>query len=113
MPGAAALVPSAPVASSGGSNETQAAFTRSLVTTAIPPPQYSALPAQLPLISGINVPLPLSPDQVGNDGLANVETDDDNDDVFELHTKSNYSRASITVQIARYMGIQQRRTSSS
>ena len=65
---AAALVPSAPVA-------------RSLVTTATPPPQYSALPAQPLLISGANVPLPLSPDQE-DDGLANVDTDDD-DDVFE------------------------------
>ena len=70
---AAALVPSAPVA-------------RSLVTTATPPPQYSALPVQPLRISGVGVPLPLSPDQVDDNESPNVDADDDDDDddVFEL-----------------------------
>ena len=60
--GAAALAPSAPVASPS-SRGTQMAFTQPSVTIAAPPPQYSALPVQSLPVSDIKVPLPPSPEQ--------------------------------------------------
>ena len=45
------------------------------------PPQYSALPVQPLRISGVGVPLPLSPDQVDNNESPNVDADDDDDNV--------------------------------
>jgi len=89
LSGAAALVPSAPVASS--SKGAQVAFAQPSGTISAPPPQYSAVPVQVPGVSGINVPLPVSPDQQINDGLANVNVDDD--DVFELDNIDNIEMA--------------------
>ena len=79
--GAAALAPSAPVASSS-SIGTQVAFTQPSGTIAAPPPQYSALQVQSPPVSGISVPLPQSPEEQIDDGLPNVNVDVDDDDVF-------------------------------
>jgi len=68
--GAAALVPSAPVASSSSRGT-----------------PYSASPIQSLPSSGINAPLPPSPEeQINdiNDGLADVSINDDDDDVFDV-----------------------------
>jgi len=80
--GASALAPSAPVASPS-SIGTQVTFARPSVTIAAPPPQYSALRVQFLPPSGVYAPLPPSPEEQIDDGLPNINVDD-NDDVFEL-----------------------------
>jgi len=81
--GAAALAPSAPVASPS-SIGTKVTFTQPSVTIAAWPPLYSALPVQSLPVSGINVSLPPSPEEQIDDGLPYVNLDVDDDDVFEV-----------------------------
>jgi len=81
--GASALVPSAPVASPS-SRGTPLTFTQPSVTTAAWPPPYSALPGQSLSSYGINAPLPPSPEEQINDGLADVNINDDDEEVFDV-----------------------------